>query len=500
MISLRNLSIPKKVVAIAMIISAAALLLASTALIGNDYVGARRDLRSNTTTLARIVADEIAAAVSFNDRNAALDTLNALRAEPSITAACIYAGVTLFAQHLKDTEAPRCPTSLTASFESSRSILVSTPIEVKGTQIGTVQLLSTLEPAYTRLRLEILTIAAILLISGVFAFLLSSRLQRLVSDPILSLTGTANEVSQKKDYSIRATKRSEDELGTLVDAFNGMLAQIQTMIGEIRSREMDLEDRTNELERANEELQRAGKMKDEFLATLSHELRTPLTAIIGWINIMHAGNLDPEKMTKAIDVIDRNARAQMQLVEDLLNVSQIITGKLKIHRQWAPIGNIIRTAVDSIQPAAAAKGIRIVTEVPNAGELIFADTERIQQVLWNLLTNAIKFSARDGVVKIQCSRTEAEYRIGVTDRGDGIDPQFIPFLFERFRQADASTTRRHGGLGLGLAIVRHIVESHGGTVSAQSEGKGQGATFVVQLPIPAALSPSITAAPKPAAS
>ncbi len=500
MISLRRLSIPKKIVAIAMIISAAALLLSSAALIGYDYVAARRDLRATTTTSARIVADEITAAVSFNDRPAAMEMLNALRAESSIIAACVYGGSTLFVQHLRDSGALPCPSEPAREIEDSRSMLVSTPIELKGKQIGTVQLRATLEPAYAHLRLEILTIAAILLVSAVFAFLLSARLHRLVSEPILSLTRTANEVSAKKDYSIRAAKSSEDELGTLVDAFNAMLAQIQTMLGEIRARETDLEDRTAALERANEQLQKANKMKDEFLATLSHELRTPLTAIFGWINLLQAGNLDKEKTTKAIDVIDRNARAQIQLVDDLLNVSQIIAGKLKVRPEWTEAGTIIRTAVDSIQPAAAAKGIHVETEVANAEERVFADTERIQQVLWNLLTNAIKFTEKDGEVKIECGRIGTKVQISVSDTGEGIDPEFIPLLFERFTQADASRTRKHGGLGLGLAIVRHIVESHGGIVMVHSKGKGHGASFIVQLPIPGLEKQSAAASQRPIAS
>jgi signal transduction histidine kinase/ActR/RegA family two-component response regulator len=493
MISLRRLSLPRRIVAIAMIISTAALLLASAALIGYDYVTARSDLRSGTTTSARIIADDEVAAVSFNDRPTAMETLNALRAQSSILAACVYSGTALFAQYLKDSAEAPCSPEPPREMEQSRSMLVFAPIELKGKQIGTVELRATLEPAYAHLRLEVMTIAAILLVSAIFALLLSARLQRLVSEPILSLTRTANEVSARKDYSIRAVKRTEDELGTLVDAFNAMLAQIQTMLREIHAREMDLQDRTAALETANLELQKANKMKDEFLATLSHELRTPLTAIFGWINLLQTGNLDKEKTSKAVDVIDRNVRAQIQLVDDLLNVSQIIAGKMKIHPVWTQAGTIIRTAVDSIQPAASAKGIHVVTEIANPAEPVFADAERIQQVLWNLLTNAIKFSDKGGEVKVECGRVGARLQISVTDTGEGIDPEFIPFLFERFTQADASRTRKHGGLGLGLAIVRHIVESHGGIVMVHSKGKGYGASFIVQLPVPAVKAESAAA-------
>src|SRR5439155_1157908 len=166
----------------------------------------------------------------------------------------------------------------------------------------------------------------------------------------------------------------------------------------------------------------------------------------------------------------RSARAQLQLVDDLLNVSRIITGKLKIEPRWTDAGSLVHAAVDSIQPAAAAKGVRIVTKIANPDEPVFADPDRLQQVLWNLLTNSIKFSSSDSEVKIACGRAGDRFQISVSDTGEGIDPAFLPHLFERFTQADASSTRRHGGLGLGLAIVRHIVESHGGSVTARSEG------------------------------
>src|SRR5881296_2030874 len=492
MISLRRLSIPKKIVAITMIITAAALLVASAALIGYDYIDARNDLRASTTTLARIAADELAAAVSFNDRAAAADVLSALRAERSIVMACVYSDTSLFAEYATDPQSARCPAAPPAGGDRDSFAAISTPIQLKGKDIGMVYLRATLGPTYAQLRLEVAIIAIILLIAGVFAFALSARFHKLVSEPILSLARAASEVSQRKDYSLRVPKQTDDEIGTLVDSFNEMLRQI-------RARETDLEHRTIELEKALEELQRAGKMKDEFLATLSHELRTPLTAIFGWINLLQSGKLDHERTAKAIEVIDRSARAQMKLVNDLLNVSQIVTGKLKIRPEWTDAGTIIRTAVDSIQPAAAAKGVPVVTEIANGAEPVFADAERLQQVLWNLLSNAIKFSERGEEVQVECGRVGTHFQISIRDCGEGIDPEFIPYVFERFMQADASATRKHGGLGLGLAIVRHIIESHGGNVMAYSRGKGQGATFTVQLPVPAiqkdsAVSPESTPA------
>jgi signal transduction histidine kinase/ActR/RegA family two-component response regulator len=464
MFSFRHLSIPKKIVAITMIISGAALLMSSAALVTYELIVAQQDLKDSTRTFGEIIANNTTAAVSFNDQPAAVDTLKSLRAEPSIVSACIYTSAGLFAEYLNKPETAPCPSSPANATQSRDELVVMTPIELHGDTIGNVLLRATLAPSYMHLRLEALTLAGILLLSALFAFGLSSRLHKLVSEPILSLAKTASEVYRQKDYSIRATKHSDDELGVLVDSFNEMLGQIQG--------------RTAELIRAN-------KMKDEFLATLSHELRTPLTSIYGWVNLLQTNALDENARKKAIDVIDRNVRAQTQLVDDLLNVSRIITGNLKIRQDWVDAATVIRAAVDSIRPSAAAKGINVSVEIPDGCGPILADPERLQQVIWNLLTNAVKFTESSGDIKIVCRRTGASFQIRVSDSGEGIDPAFIPFVFERFTQADASKTRKHGGLGLGLAIVRHIVESHGGTVSVQSRGKGTGTTFVVNLPVPA---------------
>jgi len=234
-----------------------------------------------------------------------------------------------------------------------------------------------------------------------------------------------------------------------------------------------------------EELRKASKAKDEFLATLSHELRTPLTAIYGWARLLHAGRVKPSEITKAYEVIERNVKAQIQLVDDLLNVSRIVVGNVKLAAKWVDPAFVIEAAVESIRPAAMAKGLSVYTH-PNLSGFIFADPDRLQQVLYNLLSNALKFTERGGEIRVDCGRVGESYQISVSDTGEGISPDFLPFVFDQFRQADASTTRKHGGLGLGLNIVRHITEMHGGTVVAQSEGKGKGTTMTVQLPFPPA--------------
>jgi signal transduction histidine kinase/ActR/RegA family two-component response regulator len=227
----------------------------------------------------------------------------------------------------------------------------------------------------------------------------------------------------------------------------------------------------------------ASQAKDEFLAMVSHELRTPLNSMLGWIRLVKSGRLDDETSARGLETIERNTLAQVQLIEDLLDISRVITGKLSLTVERLDVESVIQAAVDSIRVAAEAKGIRLQTVLDSFACTVSGDRGRLQQVVWNLLSNAIKFTPRGGRVRVQLERVESSVEITVSDTGRGISPEFLPYVFERFRQADAGITRAHGGLGLGLAIVRHLVELHGGTVRASSEGEGRGATFVVRLPI-----------------
>lgn len=235
---------------------------------------------------------------------------------------------------------------------------------------------------------------------------------------------------------------------------------------------------------ARAEAERISRLKDEFLATLSHEIRTPLNAILGWAKLMNGGDAEPEDLRQGLEVIERNARAQAQIIEDLLDMSRIIGGKVRLDVQRVDLAAIVRAAVDTIRPAADAKGIRLQAILdPLIGVVVNGDPNRLQQVLWNLLSNAVKFTPKNGRIQVVLERVNSHLEISVTDSGEGIKPEFLPLVFDRFRQADASTTRRHGGLGLGLSIVKQLVELHGGTVQAHSEGVGQGTTFIISLPL-----------------
>ena len=244
-----------------------------------------------------------------------------------------------------------------------------------------------------------------------------------------------------------------------------------------------------------DEAQAANRAKDEFLAVLSHELRTPLNAIYGWARMLASGSLSADDEQRAVSVIERNARAQAQLIDDLLDVSRIVTGKMRLNAQPVDPAAVVSQALDAIRPTAEARQIGLrATLDPEVGALI-GDPDRLQQVVWNMLTNAVKFTPRGGAVRVDVRRADSCVRIVVADNGEGIAPDVLPHIFERFIQADSSPTRVRGGLGIGLSLVRHLVELHGGTVHAQSEGTGKGATFTVELPVPAITPDAITRRP-----
>jgi PAS domain S-box-containing protein len=279
----------------------------------------------------------------------------------------------------------------------------------------------------------------------------------------------------------------KDSLGRIVGA--SKIARDITASKISQTRERDLLRQAQEARRQAEEARRvaeeASTAKDEFLATISHELRTPITAILGWTRMLVLGQLSPERQEKAFETIDRNARSQAQLIEDLLDVSRIISGKLRVDFKAVDLSSVIAAAVEALRPAAEAKRIRIDSIYRSGSCRIVGDAERLQQVVWNLLSNAVKFTPRHGVVQVEMLRVESQVEIRVIDNGVGISPDFLPRVFDRFSQADSSITRSRGGLGMGLAIVKSLVELHGGVVSVSSPGEGKGSMFVVKLPISA---------------
>jgi signal transduction histidine kinase len=280
-------------------------------------------------------------------------------------------------------------------------------------------------------------------------------------------------------------------LGTGAVLALAMLTEIYDRLLEQRSRKLTqmqaaAQERQAMLAReraARTEVERVSDMKDEFLAVVSHELRTPLNAIVGWANLLREGVAEPATLRKGLDTIERNARAQAQLIDDLLDMSKVVSGKVELAVEAVDPVALLDAAVESARPGALAKNIRLQKSFDVCAVAVAGDPRRLQQVLWNLLTNAIKFTPKGGAVAVSLQEADGAVKIAVTDSGVGIKPEFLPYVFERFRQADASITRRYGGLGLGLSIVKHLVELHGGTVEAGSAGTGLGATFTVTLPV-----------------
>ena len=289
--------------------------------------------------------------------------------------------------------------------------------------------------------------------------------------PVILLSARAGE-----DAALEAITAGADDY--VVKPFTGrdLLARIDAQM-----------QRAAERQRARQQLVEANRIKDEFLATLSHELRTPLNAILGWAHLLKSSSLKPGMLERAFESIDRNARAQAQLVDDLLDVSRVISGKLTVKSEPVNLRAVVSEAIDSVRPALTAKAVRLRMDVASDADIVIdGDSDRLRQVVWNLLSNAVKFTPSGGEVSIDIRRVTDAVELVVRDTGIGISAEFLPHVFERFRQADSAPSRKHGGLGLGLAIVRHLVEAHNGTVTARSSGPGTGSQFVVRLPVASA--------------
>src|SRR5262245_31346965 len=293
-------------------------------------------------------------------------------------------------------------------------------------------------------------------------------------------------VSRNRNYAKDGSVLHCEWYNSVLRNRSGDLESVLSLVLDVTARKHAEEEAARFLTReqaARREAEQANRIKDEFLATLSHELRTPLTAVVGWACLLSAGDVDPAKKPQALEAILRNARSQGRLIDDLLDVSRIITGKLQLDVRSVDMALVIKAALNSVRLAAQAKSIRLESILYPGPCVVSGDADRLKQVIWNLLSNAIKFTPEEGHVEVRLEPTESLLTIKVTDTGPGIEPEFLPYVFERFRQADATTARQHRGLGLGLAIVRDLVELHGGTVSAESGGTEKGSTFTIKLPL-----------------
>lgn len=449
-----------------------------------DYADLRRETRATVDSLAAMVSLNSGAALVFDDPVHGEEALGLLSAVPDVAAAALYdlEGDRFATYRRSDDPAPIPARGPLGQHEEGRWLGHAATVYDRGEPQGQLQIVYDLRRVERRLRTNVGIAILIALITMLLAYLEARRIQRGLAAPIDELVRVATDVSETRDYSLRAAKISDDELGQLTAAFNQMLARIEQQERDLQTSHAERGALLESERAARAEAERASRTKDEFVATLSHELRTPLTPILGWVEMLREAGPDDEQTRRALDVIDRNARLQTQLIDDLLDMSRIVSGKVRLDVLPVHPAEVIEAALGTVRPAAEARQIRLRTVLDPQAGLVRGDPNRLQQVVWNLLSNAIKFTGRGGRVEVRLEQKESRVEITVSDSGQGIPPEFLPHVFDRFRQADSSTTRRHGGLGLGLSIVRHLVELHGGQVRAESPGENLGSTFTVTLP------------------
>ena len=444
---------------------AVAILGVSLALATANHLDLKRTMFAALEAQTSIVAMNSGAPLVFGDVANATEALAAFRAMPNVQSATLYRlDGSLFASYA------RVPGNAARADPagSAERLVATTPVREHGQPLGRIQVVYDLSELRRHLWRSLAFAVGVSLVAMALVFFAARRLTGRVLRPIADLGGTARRISETRDYALRAPRAGDDELGAFTDAFNEMLAQVQRQDSAIKA--------------SREEAEIASRMKDEFLATLSHELRTPMAPILGWAQILRRLAGDHPQVVQAAEVIERNALAQTRIIDDLLDMSRIISGKMRLEVGTFHMREVVAAALDAVRDAAGARGIALETELAPDLPALRGDPHRIQQVLWNLLSNAIKFTPEGGRVRLAIGRAGADVAIRVSDTGKGILPAFLPHVFERFRQADSSITRVHGGLGLGLAIVKQLVELHGGSVAVHSEGLGRGSTFTVVLP------------------
>ncbi|HEX7054061.1 MAG TPA: ATP-binding protein [Burkholderiales bacterium] len=411
-------------------------------------------------TRAEILARATAAAIAFGDVRDAEASLRVLKENPDVLSAALYTPEgRLFASYSGGEPVPPAPGSELAFRIDGARITGFHPVVQNGTAIGTVYL-SMRNDAYERLRGYLGVLGAALLLALALAFLVSFWLQRIFTRPILDIADTARRVIEHGDYTVRAPHRSADETGLLADAFNRML---------------------DEVERRSSELRAADRRKDEFLATLAHELRNPLAPITNSVQILKLKAPADRDIAWARDVVDRQVSHMARLLDDLLDVGRITTRKLRLQKTRADLRTVLESAVEASRPLIDAGGHRLSLDTPQAPLRVEADPVRLAQVFSNLINNAAKYTDRGGRIEVRV-QAGPEIRVAVRDNGIGIAPETLPQVFEMFSQAAPALDRSQGGLGIGLFLVKNLVEMHGGSVEARSEGPGKGSEFVVRLP------------------
>jgi signal transduction histidine kinase/ActR/RegA family two-component response regulator len=484
MIRWSTLPIHRKLVITSMVKTTVVLLIAMTTLLAMDVWRFRHNATASAGALAAMMAENIRVALALRDVKDVSDTLSTARLQSSIEIACAYEADGTLASAFVRGQKSSCPADMPTG--SAWSVLAArAPVELNGTTIGHVYVQLTWEVMRARLMTAVVTSLIVLVLAAAALLVLSDRLHRRISRPITQLAEAARRMGRVEDYTLARIETQQDEVGELVQAFDAMVDRIRTTTQDLTQSNdalrREVEERRRIEARHEEALlreQEASRVKDDFLATVSHELRTPLNAILGWARILTTSS-NPETIAKAAASLHRNALAQARVIDDLIDISRIVTGKLQVLPEAVDLCHVVESAVEAIRPTADLAGVTLTVRLHASPCVIAGDSDRLQQVVWNLLSNAVKFAPR-GAVHVDLRSEGGHLRLTVSDTGVGIPPEFLPHVFDRFRQADATPTRDHGGLGVGLAIAKELVELHGGTIRAESEGRGS--TFIVSFP------------------
>jgi signal transduction histidine kinase/ActR/RegA family two-component response regulator len=456
-------SVRGKLLLVVIVTTFTALAVAAAALMVYDLKTYEESRVSDLVTLADVLATASAPALAFNDRREAQDNLELLRVRPSILAGALYdaagARIAIYQQDARALAELPLPATDAHYIRGDRLVL-SRAIREKGERVGTLYLVAKYESAQ-RLVNSAAIFGGVILFSLLVAALISTWVGRTLSTPILDVTEAAHRVMERRDFSVRVSKRSDDEIGYLVDAFNAML---------------------DEVGRRSAALEEADRMKDQFLAVLAHELRNPLSPIRNAVAILRLVQADPARVRWASEVIDRQVRLLARLLDDLLDVARITQNRIELRMQVVDVATVLETAVEGVRSTLEANQQALELDLPRAPIHLRGDPTRLAQVLGNILNNAAKYTDRGGRIRLAVARGEDSVTISVRDSGIGIAPADLPRVFDMFVQVPASMNRAAGGLGIGLALVRALVELHGGTVVARSEGIGKGSEFLVTLP------------------